>query len=308
MNRTLLVSIAARCRKPLPVVLRYAPRVAGAALALLVVAQLRWLGLALAPIIDDYRAAPPPAGAKPPQPVSLAGLASAHLFGEAPVPVAVPTAPPAPVADPAPAPTALALTGTLLDELRVASQAIIADGRDERGYRLGDTLATGGRLHAVFADHVTLERDGQFETLRVRDWNSLGGAPAAVAAAPLPQAQYAAADAPPAGSASGGVDAAALLKARETPFTRAFQLSMHDDGDVAGLMVNAGRDKRTLGQLGLVDGDIITSVDGHRVRNGGALLSALQSSRPVKLSVVRGGARQVVTISGSIFANQFAQR
>ena len=96
-----------------------------------------------------------------------ATIAAAHLFGEADA-----------VADDAPPPAVeladleetnlsnLKLRGTIASDLPEFSIAIIADGgNEEKVYAIGDPVASGASLHAVYPDRVVLDEQGALTNL-----------------------------------------------------------------------------------------------------------------------------------------------
>jgi general secretion pathway protein C len=207
----------------------------------------------------------------------------------------------------------LTLTGTLLADDPSASQAIIGEAGQQRGYRTGDALASGGaRVHTIRADHVILERGGQLEALRPRPWDA-GGAAAApelasVARAPEPPAIRS--PAPPV--AEQPVAAAPkLLAPGETPVGNVIRFTAYREGSVVGLRASPGRDSQTFRDLGLRAGDVITGVNGTSLGgrpSGAALVQALQTSQLVKVTLVRDGIPQVVTIPAAAFGRRLARR
>jgi Type II secretory pathway, component PulC len=149
---------------------------------------LAWLGGSVVwSLVPAPRAAawsPPAAAAAPSsQPDSenlVAGIVNAHLFGQYQAPP--PAAPkPVNVADLANAPEThldLTLLGILANrDAPQSSRAVISSGGGEdKPYALGQEVASGATLKAIFPDRVVLLRKGKPETLRLaRDGSSSSG-------------------------------------------------------------------------------------------------------------------------------------
>jgi general secretion pathway protein C len=319
MNHNQLLAAVARVQTRLAANAPLAPRVATAALALLVTAQLAALMGALAPLFKNVvepdvttlvRAAP----ALP----TLERLAGAHLFGEA-AEVAMQTTQTETSAPLTATPLDLTLTGTLFDERGGVHRAIIGDGRTERSYQLGEELAIGGaRLRAVHADHVILERDGRLETLRPPEWRAAETAAARLAAlapTPEPAAPAAAPEMPPAVAPFTAVAAAGANPERPRapgadPITNVIRFTAYNDAGVVGLRAGPGRDSQTFRELGLKSGDVITGVNGAALGgtpNGAALLKALEASPVVTVSVLRDGVPQVLMLPAAALTGKLTR-
>src|SRR5262249_22070497 len=91
---------------------------------------------------------------------NVAVIANAHLFGAHAAPVS---------ADPANAPQTdmrLGLTGVIAGEDPSTRVAIPGESASSaKVYGTGDTVPGGAKLHAVYADRVILDRNGQLESL-----------------------------------------------------------------------------------------------------------------------------------------------
>ena len=70
--------------------------------------------------------------------------------------------------------TNLLLLGVFLAGNPRESHAVIASqGKEAKEYKVNDQLADGGKLQAVYRNHVQLERNGQLETLYL-EWDKRG--------------------------------------------------------------------------------------------------------------------------------------
>lgn len=279
---------------------RYGQRLPAAASLLLVIviarllAELVW---ALVPVPADARwrpIPPPPVTLTGSNAVDLAAISNASLFGL----YQAPTGPA--VADLASAPdTQLSLTllGILANRRNPeASRALIgAQGGDERPYSIGDDVARGVVLQAIFADRVILARGSQLETLRL-DKEGINGASL------LPQSFT------PEPADSSAADAAASLAAirsklladpsKVTDFIRVQPVT--GSTGMTGYRIYPGRDRTIFTAAGLRPGDIVTAVNGVQLNDPARslqLLSDLSQNSQLNLTVDRGGVPQNFNIS-----------
>lgn len=246
-----------------------------------------------------------------------ASLASWHLFGNA-----------LPLADPrgaAAAPDtglALVLHGLFAADDPKDGRAIIADDSGaERNYSVGDEVAPGVVLDAVYPDRVMLSRGGAIEALRLpRPTTDTGAAPAADAGGvvvtnrPLPPALR---DSPAAQGAVGspgqpfvtpnvstagldwnattaalGVDAQQL--AREVSV-----LPVMEGGRFVGVRLQGGRDSALVAQLGLQPGDVVTAVNGIELDSparAAEIARTLAQARSAAVTVRRDGASRTLQV------------
>jgi general secretion pathway protein C len=137
------------------------------------------------------------------------------------------------------------LFGTRMDDATGGGSAIIAgpDGVQD-AFSVGEEVAPGVKLKAVFFDHVTLDRGGAEEDLFL-DQSGAPAAPPASGAAPPP--------APPAGPAVGQLR-------QEIGF-----IPRLDGGRVSGLVVRPQGSGALFRQAGLREGDVLTSIGGRPV-------------------------------------------
>jgi S1-C subfamily serine protease len=74
---------------------------------------------------------------------------------------------------------------------------------------------------------------------------------------------------------------------------------------LAGLEIYAGSDARTFARLGLLDGDVIRSVDGVPVSDAAATIAQLESltqGRAVTVDVLRQGHLETISLDGAVIA------
>jgi general secretion pathway protein C len=222
-------------------------------------------------------------------PPDLALLTANHLFGAAP--------PPPPVDD-ANAPATnmpLVLTGIIAAGNPKAGLAIIGtSASNAKIYPVGDRVPGNARVHAVYADRVLLERNGTIEALLLPHKFSAGTAPpsAAVGPSPLDRMQRALSNEP-------GLISDVL---RPQP--------VFADGKLHGYRVYPGRDARAFAALGLRNGDLVLAINGTALDDparGNDIFSSLSNSDQARVTVMRNGQQQDITLNMAQVANQAEQ-
>jgi general secretion pathway protein C len=213
--------------------------------------------------------------------IDVAAITNTHLFGLAPTSARAGANAPQTTMP-------LVLTGVIAandprDGLAILGPSVAAT----RVYAVGNNIAGGARLHAVYADHVLLERDGHLEALA------------------LPR-QVAGSAAPPSSSA------APMLA---PPIVRLRQLVSQNPsliGDIVrpepvfaaggkqqGFRVYPGRDPQTFLLLGLRPGDLVTAIDGAPLGDpsqGEEILRTLGASSAAQVTILRNGQQQDLTL------------
>ena len=201
----------------------------------------------------------------------------------------------------------LILRGTLADRDPSAGVAVIADPQQgERTFRVGEDVAAGRKLAAVYPDHVVLSHAGAEETLKLpRDTNL---APADIVR-PTPataSSRSAPARATPAPAGSG--TAAALQQAaqqlRQNPqelMKRVQIVPVLDGGRLTGVRLSAtGADAGLIARAGLRAGDIVTRVNGRAVdsiASGQDIVASLGNATSVRVTVLRDGKPVDLTVA-----------
>jgi general secretion pathway protein C len=222
-------------------------------------------------------------------PLDLSVLTGNHLFGAAP--------PPPPVDD-ANAPATnmpLVLTGIIAAGNPKAGLAIIGtSASNAKIYPVGDRVPGNARVHAVYADRVLLERNGAIEALMLPHKFSPGTAPpaAAVGPSPLDRMQRALSNEP-------GLISDVL---RPQP--------VFADGKLHGYRVYPGRDARAFAALGLRNGDLVLAINGTALDDparGNDIFSSLSNSDQARVTVMRNGQQQDITLNMAQVANQAEQ-
>jgi general secretion pathway protein C len=252
-------------------------------------ADLVWV---LMPTPQAARWQPPPAApsaARASEGPDLNALANAGLFGRYQAPAATSgsllSAPDTPLN--------LTLIGLLADDREQYSRALISQNNDEQAYAVGDDVARGVTLQAIFPDRVILSRNGRLETLRLdRDKPGEGGD-----AAPPPVAQ---ADDRPGGQPPLAQIRDEVLKdpAKASEYVRVQPANV--GGQLKGYRVYPGKDRSAFTAAGLRPGDLVTSVNGVQLDDPAKalqMLGDLSQAGQVNLVVERGGQSQNISIN-----------
>ena len=204
----------------------------------------------------------------------------------------------------------LQLQGIFYSQDDDRAYALITDGRDgTAAYRVGDGLAGGGEIEAIYEDRVILDRNGNYEALPLPgDRVPLGEALAdSEPATPSEPAQPAGQTQPDDPAGGGGRTDGAPAEYRQQLADDPQQLAEHiqmqpavEDGEMVGMAIGPGQDGALFEQLDLQDGDVITAIDGTDARNPGEAMQALQQAGQdggaIELRVRRGGSQQTIQI------------
>ena len=215
-------------------------------------------------------------------PIDIAAITNSHLFGVAPTPAGTGNDANAPQTS-----MPLVLTGVIAandprDGLAILGPSITAT----KVYAVGDNIPGGARLHAVLADRVLLERNGNLEALALP--RQLAGS------------------APPPSLSAAPTEAPVVERMREL-------VSRHPGiiGDIMrpepvfaggkqqGFRVYPGRDRQAFLRLGLQPGDLVTAIDGTPLDDpaqGQEILRTLGSSSEARVTILRNGRQQDLTL------------
>ncbi len=214
-------------------------------------------------------------------PVDIAAITNTHLFGVAPTPTGTGNANAPQTSMP------LVLTGVIAANDPRQGLAILGPSvAATKVYQVGDNISGGARLHAVYPDHVLLDRDGVIEALALPR-QLVGSAPppsvyAAPTQAPLMQRMQELVSRDP------GIIGDIM---RPEP--------VFAGGKQQGFRVYPGRDRAAFIRLGLRPGDLVTAIDGTPLDDparGQEVLSTLGTSSEAHVTVLRNGQRQDLTL------------
>jgi general secretion pathway protein C len=223
-------------------------------------------------------------------PLNLAALGNGHLFGLPPAP---------PPVDDANAPATsmpLVLVGTIAGVDPKNGLAIIGTtASNAKVYPVGDRVPGNARVHAVYADRVLLDRNGSIEALLLPRKITGSGAAAQLAPAgpsALDRVQRAISNEP-------GLIADVL---RPQP--------VFAEGKLRGYRVYPGQNTRAFATLGLRNGDLVLAINGTALDDparGNEIFSSLGNSDQARVTVMRNGQQQDITLNMSQIATQAEQ-
>jgi type II secretion system protein C len=271
--------------------LRHAPRCATIVIAAVGLAEITRLGLNVHRL--HFSPSAPSAASTASQQASggtnIARIVTGHLFGNAPAPAA-----------PGDSQNASDLGGTFLLSGVIASRdpkvgyAIVGrKGQATRLYQPGGLLVglVSGRLYEVYEDHVVLDLDGRFETLRLA--RSLGGSGAGMQAAVSDTGRS---DRP---TSTAETDSVIVPSSPARMFRNLNPVAKFARGHFGGLRLMPSVDDQQ--KFGVRNGDLVVAVNGVPLTNASAVNSLLTNQddqhSTVSLTVVRDGAQQVIQMT-----------
>jgi general secretion pathway protein C len=177
---------------------------------------------------------------------------------------------------------ALKLFGIRVDQAMGRGSAIVAtpDGV-QSSYAVGDEIVPGVKLKAVAFDHIVLERGGSDEQLFLDQ----------SIAAPVAEPSSSGATPTVAPPTTGPATAAAQLSPQALAAGIAFS-PRSNKGVTDGLIVAPKGSGTLFAQTGLMQGDVVTQINGQPVRSAAEIASTLTNVPPggrVNLMVERNG-------------------
>lgn len=224
---------------------------------------------------------------------NVAAIANAHLFGAHAAP-ATGDAANAPQTD-----MRLVLTGVIAGEDPSTGVAILGESASSaKVYGTGDTVPGGAKLHAVYADRVILDRNGQLESLPLPHQFSAGSG----TAGPMPIASESEDDNPP-------VERVRRLIAEQPGAVSEIMRPqpVFAQGKQKGYRVYPGRNRQAFVRLGLRPGDLVTAINGTPLDDpsrGQEIFQTLSSASEARVTVMRNGRQQDLSLNMSQVAQQ----
>jgi general secretion pathway protein C len=260
--------------------LRDGPRVATWILAIA-------LGVQAALILTDLAgggASPAPARTGTPvrsHALDVAAITNAHLLGAAARREEGPDAPQTHIN--------LVLTGIIAgNDPRLGLAIVGQSAQTAKVYAVGDSIAGGVKLHAVYDDHVLIDRSGAIESLALPRQVNSGNAP------------------PPSAASIPGENPAIERMRRmisEQPGLIGDVLrpqAVLNRGRTEGFRVFPGRNRAAFMRLGLRPGDVVTAINGTPLDDqdrGEQILRTLGSASEARVTVKRAGQTQDLTLN-----------
>ncbi len=276
------------------------PQIATVVLALAIAVELGFLVLAFRDSsgVGARATQNTASGARPVRrTLDVQSLVNAHLFGIAAAPKSA--------ADAANAPDTtmnLVLAGTIATEDPKRGLAIIGESAaTAKVYSVGDPVNGGATLHAVYTDHVLLERGGAIETLALPR-QRLAGGPGRAANLPLPAGNVAP------GQQNLAENVRRLIARDPSVVSEVMRpQQVFNNGQLRGFRVYPGRNRQQFAKLGLQPGDLVTSVNGTALDDparGNEIFRTIGSSDSVHVTIERNGRSQDLTLNMSQVASQ----
>lgn len=217
-------------------------------------------------------------------------LVNAHLFGES---KQDDSSPAVDYLDPSAAPDTtlnLELLGTITSEAPEESFALIFErGKDTKVYAIGDSLARGTRLHAVYLDSVLLDRSGKLEALRLPKEDKNGGGNASRRASRTTPRQT-----------LSSPTVANVIANNDTKLTDILRPQpVFADGQQRGYRLYPGRERSKFAALGLRPGDLVTEINGTALNDptsGMEIFQSLGEATSVTVTIERNGQPEVLVL------------
>ena len=269
---------------------RWLPAAVDVVLAILIARVLAGLVWALVPApAASWQPAPVAAAAQDPSAqLDLNRISAAQLFGQYQAKTALSTLATAPDTS-----LNLTLLGILANgHNKASSRALISGNGEEKPYAIGDTVAPGAVLTAIFPDRVVLWHNGQPETLRLDKSQPNSAAP------PIAVAENA---------GEGGAESLGQIRqqmlanpAKAQDYIRVQPAAGASGNGQIGYRIYPGRDRAVFNDAGLRPGDVVTSINGVSLDDPAKslqLLSDLSNASQVTLTIQRGGETQTVNVN-----------
>lgn len=259
------------------------------AVSLLLVVAIAWQLVQLTWLLLDRGAPETPAAVVAPAAAAnqskgpdVQAIVNAHLFGQPESKTA---------GDPVNAPQTqmnLVLSAVFATNDAAKGWAIIGESpTNSNVFMLGETVRSGTKLHAVYADRVILERDGKLEALALPTL-SLGGVMPKQAAARPSSSQFT-------------ENLRRIAETNPTAFTEIVRPQpVFANGVQRGYRVYPGRSRQQFARLGLQPGDLVTAINGTPLddpQRGLEVFNTMSSSDRVTVSVERNGQTQDLTLN-----------
>jgi general secretion pathway protein C len=226
---------------------------------------------------------------------STAAIADAHLFGEAGAEEE--SAPVAELADLEETSLGnLKLRGTIASEIPEFSIAIIADsGNEEKVYTVGDAVAAGASLHAVYPDRVVLDERGALTNLSLPREFAPSRSNYIAPTIPTLEEEYV--------EESGDAEEESIQSVVAQNVSRLADVIRPTpyfvNGQQQGYRVYPGRDRELFSSMGLRPGDLIREIDGQSLSDPTQAMEIFQSlgtATQVSVTVERDGTPETIVL------------
>jgi general secretion pathway protein C len=226
---------------------------------------------------------------------NTAAIADAHLFGEAGAEEE--SAPLPELADLEETSLGnLKLRGTIASDIPEFSIAIIADsGNEEKVYTVGDAVAAGASLHAVYPDRVVLDERGALTNLSLPREFEPSRSNYIAPTIPTLEEEYV--------EESGDAEEESIQSVVAQNVSRLADVIRPTpyfvNGQQQGYRVYPGRDRELFSSMGLRPGDLIREIDGQSLSDPTQAMEIFQSlgtATQVSVTVERDGTPETIVL------------
>ncbi len=221
----------------------------------------------------------------------LQSMLAVKLFGQPPQ-QAKPVAAVAPRAKPAiKRPLTLKLLGTVVAGAGSAAIIAIKPGAEQQAYFIGDTIQAGVILQSVEASSIVVNRGGTLERISLEEGGKLSSSPIATTISPTTSQR-------PARNMNKTMSRSHLQKQLNNfpaLLSQARAVPHFVNGKIGGFSVSNIVPGSLYQQAGLLNGDIIVSVNGENITGAQQAMSIytkLKSSPSLDLELIRAGSMQ----------------
>lgn len=187
----------------------------------------------------------------------------------------------------------LTLKGVIKSSIAANSEAIIAHGREEKVFKVGDKLPGGSRVKLVQVDwdRVVIENAGNNEALKLFDENARPSE-AAIPAGRAGPARVTSSSARAPISSTGDENQEAepaessneperrVVKRLPKSLAEVIKFSVaRENGDIVGYKIRPGRDREAFSSLGLRANDVVIDINGIALNTSGAITQVYREMR-----------------------------
>lgn len=197
----------------------------------------------------------------------------------------------------------LKLQGIIASSQEDKGKAIIADGKGQAIYAVGEVMPQGRnvKLARVLHDKVILDNNGKPESLLLYSEEDFkgGGTVRTTRTSQRSPSRSSGGNSPPRELVERSVSPAQIAKAKSINDVVRFSLHQ-ENNEVVGYRIRPGRDRALFEQLGLKTNDIVTSVNGVVINDRNQLREiyrTMRSAKDAQLEVNRDGSIVPITIS-----------
>lgn len=228
--------------------------------------------------------------------VDINGLVKRNLFGKAEV--AVVKAEPKKVTNAPETKLKIKLAGVILASIPENSRALIEVTKGkQKVFSINDEITNGTELKEIHPEHVVLERNGRFETLRIQKVSPKK--------ATASNSSFNSRNTRALGAGMGQSLAKVRQELMSDPskagdYIRVRPVNGKTPGEFKGYRIYPGKNRKLFRQAGLRSGDLVKGVNGIMLDSpdkGFSLIAQLPTASSVTLDVERRGKLETITVN-----------